>query len=62
MKTEQYMVDFNEKIPNGLPKLPDNYWGAKTNEENQENSSINIFDKNLNATLEDISIFKKREP
>lgn len=56
------MVDFNEKIPNGLPKLPDNYWGAKTNEENQENSSINIFDKNLNATLEDISIFKKREP
>lgn len=56
------MVDFNEKIPNGLPKLPDNYWGVKYNEETQENTSINIFDKNFNATLEDISIFKKREP
>lgn len=55
------MVDFNEKIPNGLPKLPDNYWAVKNDEKTQA-STINIFDKNLNATLEDISIFKKREP
>jgi len=55
------MVDFNEKIPNGLPKLPDDYWGVKK-AETSEVSEINIFDKNLNASLNDISIFKnKRE-
>ncbi len=53
------MVDFNEQIPKGLPKLPENYWGVKNNEE----IPINIFDNNIKASMEDISIFKnKREP
>ena len=57
------MVDFNEKIPTGLPKLPENYWGVKGSENPEQfTPEINIFDKNLNASLEDISIFKnKRE-
>ena len=55
------MVDFNEKIPNGLPKLPDNYWEVK-NDEQINTPAINIFDKNLKASMDDISIFKKREP
>ena len=57
------MVDFNEKIPNGLPKLPDDYWGVKAFDVGTPTSEINIFDKNLNATLDDISIFRnKKEP
>ncbi len=52
--------DTNSNI--GLPKLPDNYWGAQNNDENQETPTLSIFDKNLKATIEDISIFKKREP
>ncbi|MBQ8167802.1 hypothetical protein IJZ97_00075 [bacterium] len=54
------MVDFNEKIPTGLPKLPEDYWGGKNAENNVLTTpEINIFDKNLNVSLEDISIFKK---
>lgn len=57
------MVDFNEKIPSGLPKLPDDYWGVKAFDAGTPTSEINIFDKNLNATLDDISIFRnKKEP
>lgn len=57
------MVDFNDKIPNGFPKLPDDYWGVKASDVGISSSEINIFDKNLNATLDDISIFRnKKEP
>ncbi len=57
------MVDFNEKIPTGLPKLPEDYWVAKVSDASTPASEINIFDKNINATLEDISIFRtKKEP
>lgn len=57
------MVDFNEKIPTGLPRLPEDYWGAKPSDASFVPSEINIFDKNLNATLDDISIFRnKKEP
>lgn len=57
------MVEFNDKIPSGLPRLPDDYWGVKIPDSSAQASEINIFDKNLNATLEDISIFKnKKEP
>ncbi len=54
------MVDFNEKMPIGLPKLPDDYW-AGIKSVKKENSEINIFDKNLSASLEDISVFKNKE-
>ena len=60
---ELYMVDFNEKIPSGFPKLPDDYWGVKVSDVGTPASEINIVDKNLNATLDDISIFRnKKEP
>lgn len=51
------MVDFFEKIPNGTPKLPDNYWEG---DEVVRQEEINIFDKNLKAAVEDISIFNKK--
>lgn len=53
------MVDFNEKIPIELPKLPDDYW-SNNKSAKKDVSEINIFDKNLNASLEDISVFKNK--
>lgn len=56
------MVDFNEKIPSGLPKLPDNYWAEKNGEKtDQQSFEINIFDNNLKASMADISIFNKKQ-
>ena len=54
------MVDFNEKIPNGLPKLPDNYWEVR-GDEKTEQPAFNIFDKNIKATMDDICVFKKNK-
>ncbi len=53
------MADFIEKLPKGLPKLPENYWGTKSDASNPE--EINIFDKNLKASVDDISIFKNKK-
>ena len=53
------MFDPIEKNPTGLPKLPENYWGDKQTENSVKN--INIFDANINASVDDISIFKKKE-
>lgn len=62
IKSELNMAEFFEKIPTGTPKLPENYWEAKTDEKNEVPIN-NIFDKNLKASMDDISIFnKKREP
>ncbi len=59
------MVDFKDNIPNGLPKLPDNYWELQHNEKN-EKLPPHIFDNAVKSSLLDItheiSIFKKREP
>ncbi len=59
------MVDFSDKIPNGLPKLPDNYWESQNAEKKEKQSFGNIFDNAVKSSLEDItneiSIFKKRE-
>ena len=59
------MVDFSDKIPNGLPKLPDNYWELQHNEK-VEKSPLHIFDNTVKTSLIDItneiSIFRKKEP
>ncbi len=60
------MVDFSDKIPNGFPKLPDNYWESQNTEQNEKQFlGNNIFDNAVKSSLEDItneiSIFKKRE-
>ena len=52
------MFDPIEKNQIGLPKLPENYWEDKTAENSIKN--INIFDANINASMDDISIFKKK--
>lgn len=58
------MIDFNENIPTGYPKLPENYWGVRSFDVALQASEINIYDKNLNATIDDISSIwtKKKEP
>lgn len=60
------MVNFSDKIPDGFPKLPDNYWEPQKNEKNEKQSFNNIFDNAVKTSLDDItneiSIFKKREP
>ena len=57
------MAEFFEKIPTGQPKLPENYWGVKSDNlqtsANNSQTPANIFDTNVNASLADISIFKK---
>ena len=57
------MIDFNENIPTGYPKLPENYWGVHFSDVSLQASEINIFDKNLTASLSDIniSIFKNKK-
>lgn len=59
------MVEFSDKFPNGLPKLPDNYWELQHTEKNEKQPFGNIFDNTVKSSLEDItneiSIFKKRE-
>ena len=58
------MVDFSDKIPNGLPKLPDNYWEMQHYGKNNQLNETNIFDNTVKTSLNDItneiSIFKKR--
>ncbi len=58
------MVDFSERLPKGLPKLPDNYWEIQHNEKTEK--VPHIFDNAVKSSLADItneiSIFKKREP
>lgn len=51
------MFDPIENNPKGLPKLPDKYWEVKK----PENEQINIFDANINASMDDISIFKNKK-
>ena len=53
------MADFIEKVPNGLPKLPADYWVKENAVQPQENPSM--LDKNLHASLEDISVFNKKK-
>lgn len=53
------MFDPIEKNQIGLPKLPDNYWEEKSIENPAKN--INIFDANINASIDDISIFKNKK-
>ena len=50
------MVDYNKEIPNMLPKLPDDYWqkNEKVADARPSLSEINIFDGNLEASLNDI--------
>ncbi len=51
--------DFDVNKQNGLPQLPDNYW--KNQKKTEDFSDVNtIFDKNLNASLKDISIFERK--
>ncbi len=58
------MVDFSDKLPNDMPKLPDNYWETQ-NIEKTERSYPPIFDSAVKSSLIDItneiSIFKKKE-
>lgn len=59
-KVRKMTFDYDANKPKGLPKLPDNYW--KNQEKPEENSDVNtIFDKNLKASLEDVSVFGKRK-
>ena len=59
-KVRKMTFDYDTNKPKGLPKLPDNYW--KNQEKPEENSDVNtIFDKNLKASLEDVSVFGKRK-
>ena len=51
------MAEFFEKIPTGQPQLSENYWTSKKPDNSQ--TPANIFDTNINASLADISIFKK---
>lgn len=53
------MFDPIEQNQIGLPKLPENYWEDKNTENNLKN--INIFDANINASVDDISIFKNKK-
>ena len=49
------MLDyFNNEIPLGTPKLPDNYWKKPTEDENLQEINTNFALKNL----ADVSIFK----
>lgn len=53
------MVDFNSDIPQGKPKLDNDYWKSK--KDLQEDTPV--FDTNIKATftsLENISIFKNK--
>ena len=53
------MAEFFDNIPKGLPKLPADYW-VKDDTSKQEDS-LNALDKNLLASLDDISIFNKKK-
>lgn len=54
------MVDFNkDTTPTGSPQLDANYWSKLVTNKTFDNPTITtIFDKNINAFLDDISIFK----
>ena len=52
------MFDPIENKQIGSPKLPENYWGDKKAE--NSNKNIDIYNTNIIASLEDISIFKHK--
>ncbi len=59
------MVKFSDRLPSGLPKLPENYWELLHNEKTEKLPAY-VFDNAVKSSLIDItheiSIFKKREP
>lgn len=52
-------LNFDIEKHKGLPKLPDNYWKKQPNNADAFSDVNTIFDKNLKASLEDVSIFGK---
>ena len=59
LAVNSFMAEFFDNIPSGLPKLPADYWAKE--DINKQQEGLNTLDKNLLASIEDISIFNKRK-